>query len=716
MRTLATPPILLLAFALAACGGDSGGEDGAINVDADASTDAQADVPNDVDNDLSDNPDSGATDTAEPIFFGDVTVTVTLDGAPVEGAIVLQGGSQTHYETGADGTVVVSIDNNIMGVVAVIASHPEARILATRLIAENVDAATIALTRYDVSDNPDYEFQDPGEPRDRETTAQCSHCHQTIGDAWFGSQHRTAASNPRVHDLFAGAAHTAEEEADCTELGGAWLPGLQPGTGEEIMRCYVGDGALQALNPTCETDNCDTAPEPGECANCHAPATTDTDGTLGGHSLLDARGHAYDYGVFCDVCHRVDRVAPLDAPAGAGGRLVFTRPSEEPTSLALGAWAPLTFGPSHSVPNPRMGSVQRNHYRDASLCSGCHEHNATPPPNTTLDLDRWPTGELPSQNTYTEWRDGVLGDAMVCNDCHMPPDADVLNGADLQRFLLSDTGPQGGWIREPGSVRRHSWLGPRSENSNMLELAAALFVEHTTLEGVTTANVTVKNVGAGHAIPTGEPSRQMILLVKALCGDLAQPAVGGHTVPDYGGELGRQPWGGATLWPNAQSGDSLRVLRTPGEWHDYPGWGPFGDGTFNDAEKGMPIELWVAELGITAVGETGALTLDDELPAGDVLILVRNSEEEFAGSPGFAFARIMTDADGRRAVPHFVANDIASDNRLLPQESYTTTHVFNAACDDPVIHAQLLYRPYPLSLSRERGWPIEDRVMTQVRR
>ena len=65
----------------------------------------------------------------------------------------------------------------------------------------------------------------------------------------------------------------------------------------------------------------------GDCADCHAPAI---DGEVGGRDLLEAGGlegknsaegdRAYEYGVHCDLCHKVDQIH-LDAKPGVGGRL-----------------------------------------------------------------------------------------------------------------------------------------------------------------------------------------------------------------------------------------------------------------------------------------------------------------------------------------------------------------------------------------------------------
>ena len=88
---------------------------------------------------------------------------------------------------------------------------------------------------------------------------------------------------------------------------------------------------------------------------------------------------------------------------------------------------------------------------------------------------------------------------------------------------------------------------------------------------------------------------------------------------------------------------------------------------------------------------------------------------EFAGRPGFGFARVLVGAGGERMVPHFAAVDVASDNRLLPQQSWTSEHQFQTPCEDPEVIARLIHRPYPLALARERGWEPADQVMVEVR-
>ena len=133
----------------------------------------------------------------------------------------------------------------------------------------------------------------------------------------------------------------------------------------------------------------------------------------------------------------------------------------------------------------------------------------------------------------------------------------------------------------------------------------------------------------------------------------------------------------------------------------------------------MPVEE--AAGAATVVGVAGdTVTLDGPLPAGAVayrlppaggLVADGDAAVPLAGTPGFAFARVLVGADGQPMVPHFAAVDVASDNRLMPTASWTSTHRFSTACDDPTVEARLLHRPAPLALAQERQWDLRDAVM-----
>src|SRR5262249_49283813 len=145
--------------------------------------------------------------------------------------------------------------------------------------------------------------------------------------------------------------------------------------------------------------------------------------------------------------------------------------------------------------------------------------------------------------------------------------------------------------RPPGTTRRHVWAGPRQPAFQMLKLAAALFIDKSVTGGILTARVRVRNVGPGHALPTGEPMRSLVLRVEARCAGAPLDGVGGDAIPDFGGQYARklagEDW---SRWPGAQPGQVVRVIKRTGGFHDYRGFGPFGDGRFDAAAKGMLVE------------------------------------------------------------------------------------------------------------------------------
>ncbi|MCB9521595.1 MAG: hypothetical protein H6699_12095 [Myxococcales bacterium] len=692
------------ALVLAGCaGGDKRGVGDTTVLDA-------SDVP-DATVDDTDAVESDSDDEAAPFEWPEqIAVTVTLDGAPVANAVVMQGGAATHTETDALGRATVAVDTMVVGQLAVVASHREARVGSVVIDRPPSDAVTIALTRY-AADDPEYPWQDPGEPRRSPNTAQCGHCHETLVADWYGSPHRTSARSRVVNDVYAGTAAGLDSEPTCVAAGGEWLDAPGPGGGPVAARCFIGVGTLPDLND-CANRACTDATDYGDCSSCHAPAMGPT---LGGHDLRAATGLAYDYGVFCDVCHRVDRVEPGAGP-GVAGSLVLTRPSEVGPA-ALGPRLPLTFGPSHDSPNPRMGSVQRDHYRDGTLCAGCHQLEDGPPPGQALDSTRWPSGNIPIATTYQEWAEGPLAEAAVCNDCHMPPASEVLNGGDLQLNGDVVIGVPGGWYRAPGSVRHHSWVGPRAASSRLLELAASLSVHAERGPGGDwDVAVTTRNVGAGHAIPTGETFRSLILTVSASCGGVPLGPVGGDVVSSLGGaDEVRVAGDGWDVWPNAAVGDVFRVVVVDDGWVDYDGFGPFGDGTFAADAKGLRVERLAGVRVAVAVDAAGVVTFDAPLPDGDRVYRAAGPRA-LAGSPGWVFARVLGDASGATMVPHHRAVDVVSDNRLLPQQSWISHHVFDGACEAPVFTATLIHRRYPLELERERSWPEGDRLVTMERR
>ena len=658
--------------------------------------------------------DSSSTDSGPQL---ERRVVAFLDDSPAPGIRVMQGGASRMWLTGYDGSVVVSLDPDVQGQLAIVASHPSARAQAVALSLDDPGEVIVRLTTMLSGDNEAYDFAPPGVPGSGKA---CSHCHQSLAEDWYGSPHRTSASNPVVQDLYAGAVSNIADEQRCESEGGQWWRGLEPGTGEAMHRCYIGVGALPTLNVSCgDTRPCDTnATVLGDCADCHAPGI---DGKLGGRGLLEAQGDAYEFGVHCDVCHKVESL-DLDAAPGVGGRLVIKRPLEP--GNANFPFQPLFFGPYRDVGMAMMGAVARDFYGTAEFCAGCHEHEQSVlVPGEAIDLQRWPGGVLPVQTTYGEWLAGPMNPSAPCISCHMPPDAQVSNSANLERLNV-EPGIRGGWIRLPGAVRHHTWIGPRQPQSGMLQNSAAVTVETARVGNRVVADVTVRNTGPGHALPTGESLRSIVLLVRATCGTTEMPAVGGSVVPEFGGWLSRkQSPEDFTIWPGAVVGDVVRTVRRTGEWAEYDGYGAFArDGGFAPSEKGIPVDLAAGMATVIAVAGD-RVSFDRPLAAGDVAYRGRPSDDPLsgemtadfvAGASGYAFARVLADAQGRTMVPHFAATDVVADNRLMPGQSVETRHEWLVTCDLPRVTAQLVYRPHPGWLVREKHWDTKHTTMVEV--
>ncbi len=626
----------------------------------------------------------------------------------------------TVHTTDEQGRVVVPLDLSVEGELWLMSAHPEARSegveLSRSALATEVE---IELVRFVDVDNTDYPFRDPGEPKRNGTAALCAHCHLRINEGWFDSEHRSSAINPKLHDLYLGTASSLDEAA-CAAAGGVFNAGGVTGAG-----CAFDDGVLHQLNDDCAPgDPCDEPQAVGHCADCHAPGM---DGDLGGRDLRDATGFGRDYGVHCEACHLVESVSLDASRPGVGGKLRIVRPSEPGLTPVLGDYRPLSFGPFDDVPIRVMGGVKREHFTNGELCAGCHQYDQPALSDAlTPDAARWPSGALPVHSTFEEWRASPYADVAPCQSCHMPPLTDVLNSADLQIDSAAAGSIAAAWPRPPGAVRSHAFLGPRTDDGPLLGLALFASVATVQTGDNLHVEVTVTNVGAGHAVPTGEPGRAVFVAVDARCAEARLLPVGGDAIDDLGGALDRQDSGSDwDVWPGAEVGDVIRVVAFTGSFVDYDGPGPFAreGGRFSPAERGVAEVHVVGEAAITAIGAADEpVSFDAELPVGDRAYRVRPSSLPssdgapiaWAGAPGVAFGRVMAGSDGTRGVPHHLAVDVASDRRLLPFAPVTTSHEFLSTCADPVVSVVALHRAFPFALQQQRGWSDADRLMLRL--
>jgi len=199
------------------------------------------------------------------------------------------------------------------------------------------------------------------------------------------------------------------------------------------------------------------------CLRCHAPiAFLNND--------YDLKNEITKEGVNCDFCHSVKKVN-LDNKT-------------YPFEIEIGE---IKRGPLSDVDSPAHKTEPSHLFRSSELCAGCHEYTNR---NGVKVL-----------GTYSEWRTSPYAEEGThCQNCHMP----LIPGKIVKSEIKS-------------SNRKQINLHAISASHSTEQLRKALKVEIRNInkeEGVVEVVVGVSNVGSGHMVPTGIPSRKLILLVE----------------------------------------------------------------------------------------------------------------------------------------------------------------------------------------------------------
>ncbi len=669
-------------------------------------------------------PDSGTDSTASP-GTRNPTVQVLVqdsDGVPVDNAWVMMGGwSADRWElTNENGQATVTLED---------AGTREQYLLVGKegwfsggerldFDEPQPDLWTLQLRPLPSEDNPDYHFQ-PGGDGSSPDTSECGHCHWTIGDDWAASSHAQAAKSPRVWDLFTGASSETLEAEDCEALGGWLTEGATPGDPQSPQEhCYVGAGVLPWLHATCGTEATPACDHPdqqdqlqhfGSCGDCHSPAFDST--APGQINLAAAEGVARE-GVTCDFCHKVAHVTAGTSP-GLDGSITLLRPSD-PTPLPNLEFEAITFGPYPDVIVPVMNGSLSPQFSESEWCSSCHEYAQPalhPDEGGLVDPERWPEG-VPVFETWSEYSSSSLAGVLACQGCHMPGLDEESSTYNITEQGLEPSVDQG-WARESGQVRHHTF------DRNGLGDPQLTVVLNTDGDQVT-ATVTLANSSAAHAVPTGEPMKQLIIQVEATDADgTVVPATGGQVIPDVGGHVllgilgtdlsvdGSDLTFQDAVLPD-EPGLMVRFVRRPGDWIDYdgPGTNGFSGEDRTAEERGLPREDFLGER--TVAGTAGdTATLDDpppDLVEGDRVYLVR--EGDLAGAVGWLHGKVLLASDGTRGVPHYRAVDVASDNRIAAEGTNTSTHLFTG--QDLTVTATLIRRQRAAGVADLYGWDRGD--------
>lgn len=693
-------------------------------------------------------------------FEGTLFGEVRSGGVPLPGAVVRMGGWLEHTLSDQDGRFTLTLDAPVPLRALALTAGKEGFFSAGVAIRDPSQEQIIELRKLEQRDNPAYVFKAPDAV---DAAPHCVHCHKGQVTPWRQSAHAQAARNAKLHDMYNGTALGLTDEAACVAAGGRWVAGKALGKDQAQKKCYLGrDGVLPYLNvgrcggegqPSCDDPQAVAGAQPlatGPCADCHAPATTGQ--VRGATNLNHVADIAFDSGVHCDFCHKVQKVEVNDRP-GVHGAITLLRPGLAGTS----GWSrpEVMFGPLSDVILVVMGNVYQPQFREAGFCSACHQWASKgmhPQDQALISSAKW-QGGLPLQDTYYEWQASTWAAiGKPCQSCHMPAVEASTAALDIQGAATDASGVLG-WPRPFGQVRSHRFaarlppLGPGERELSgeparaLLRAPIAMSLDASVVQGRLRVRVALENRGAGHSIPTGTPSRQLLLLVRASAAGRELSAVDGQTVPDWTGALVQAELGaGASLvddrltlpsgqrWPANAAGMVVRFVEPTGTFVDYPGTRYFGEPGRTAAEKGMELARPLAAARVLSTsGNEARLERAMSLPNGarfflgaptpgaDLSVDQELPNAPLAGAPGFAFGKVMIDAAGRRGAPFFRAVDVASDNRIPAGATATSEHVFDLTghSGEASITATLLYRRYPWPRATQRGWQTVDVVRSQ---
>jgi hypothetical protein len=235
----------------------------------------------------------------------------------------------------------------------------------------------------------------------------------------------------------------------------------------------------------------------GNCSNCHAPAAAVKN--VIGVDMNKLEG-VEKLGVSCDFCHKVKDVHLQDNTSVQTGvmHMELLRPPKGHQMF---------FGPYDDVPDPDAYSPVIS---ESIFCAPCHQGGF------------W---GVPIYESYSEWLASPYAEkGITCQNCHMPPDSVTTNFAP----------GRGGLERDPLTIPTHFQFGSR--DSAFLASTVEMHTQAELLDDTLHVDVEIKNVGAGHHMPTDQPMRNLILLVRAINsnGDELK-YVGNNRVPYWGG-------------------------------------------------------------------------------------------------------------------------------------------------------------------------------------
>ena len=267
-----------------------------------------------------------------------------------------------------------------------------------------------------------------------------------------------------------------------------------------------------------------------KCSRCHAPMANFEAHNAGepleilDNGFLNANHPRHDEalnGVSCSACHQIKNSSNLGTLSGFSGQY------EIDSSKTI-------YGPYDNLfPNPMIMNTgytpaYSTHVKSSKLCATCHNLKTPYVDGSGNILSTTPESEFPEQMPYTEWEHSSYASTnpKSCQQCHMSR----ANGVPISNRPM--------WLAERDDFAVHEFVGANklmldvfdnnkqqlgvlannfaesiSKTQALLNSAASIAPVRQSLAN-NTLNFTLKiNSNTGHKLPSGYPSRRVILHV-----------------------------------------------------------------------------------------------------------------------------------------------------------------------------------------------------------
>jgi hypothetical protein len=354
----------------------------------------------------------------------------------------------------------------------------------------------LALTRYQTTDNPDYEWVSPVGKE------SCYSCKPALTQVWLDEDaHAQSALNPRYLSMYQG-----------TDLKGNQSPLTQFVSNPDYGRVPILPNPNEPyFGPGYKLDFPQTD---GNCAACHNPGAA-----LGDPYAVDpAQVEGVErFGVHCDLCHKIADVL-LIADSGL---------------------------PQPNMPGVLSMDVRRPFPEDEErfqLFFGTFDDDNVPEEDTYLPLIEESQFCAPCHygvfwdtviyNSFGEWLESPYSDLQIgqtCQDCHMPSPT-IYEGN-----MLTNVAPDAGGVeRDPLSLHAHTFPGASDED--LLQNAVSMDVSTIVEDGQLVVDIALTNDQTGHHVPSDSPLRHLILLVQTVDAQgESLEQTGGPVLPEWTG-------------------------------------------------------------------------------------------------------------------------------------------------------------------------------------